>query len=972
MAETTVSSTDFSAVYQHLPMPVAVFDSSLTYVDVNVAFERTFELNAEQVIGRRHVLSYVHENRASRVAQHERIARMLEVQPNEPVEYSRRTVTRSGKSLDVTVTVTRFVSAGEVHFVASYSRVQESSQDDQQLLSRLDIFRLTIEHSPVPTTVQDSEYRIILANKAACDFLGRTPDQLYGKDPQTWHIRSSEEQFRKARRNALTAVEEGKKIVRFTDERVAIHGVTGEQIPYRLEALGMAGLNGEQMWCAMQFDLRPTQTLEQRLRAQVLWLERGFDYAPVGMMAVRPDGTLLRSNNTLEAMTGLSDRDELEQLASKLRATMPLSVSHQSEQSLEGTCRLEFVRPGGEPQWLDCYSKTLTSAENEQINLLVINDATREHLLKSELRSALLQQSALLRSMDAGLMHVVGEIVVQVNPALENLLGKPERQLLGQPLEAIFADMFCWAEVEVTASKAIGDSGMYRFTERIIHANGSTRQCEIAMREVNAEREELGVLVTLTDVSDLLEQSEHLRESIAEIRERNDVATVGVAVLERGVVVRANPALLGLLDRSESDVQGTLFASYCDATAELGLNALLEGGNHEGGECVLRVNLVRNDLSLADCLLHVTPSSDDAPKSVTVVCVDLRQRNAALSLAVRMHMRFDAFAASLNEAVLVLSPTGNRIIHANHASQAIFGLAPDELIRLSGMRLWHGVADESADDLEIALAKLAAGEPSLSVLKMRHPGGQDMTVRLRMFGGGAGRGECFILAEDISRERELEQNRLEEAVGQRETLVREVHHRIKNNLQGVAGLLQQTAIRQPDLKETLSEVAGQIHAIAQVHGLQFRSDQALKAGEIVLAIADNLRINFGQRLDCEVVPGIDAVWDVPESEAVPLALVINELMTNAFKHSADDVSVQVSVDGDESGVMIRVVNKGTLPKGFDLENLPLTSSGLGLVKALIPRRGTKLSFKQQHLHVVVTLGLTAPALRVVSDHSDLA
>jgi len=335
-------------------------------------------------------------------------------------------------------------------------------------------------------------------------------------------------------------------------------------------------------------------------------------------------------------------------------------------------------------------------------------------------------------------------------------------------------------------------------------------------------------------------------------------------------------------------------------------------------------------------------------------------------------MRFDAFAATLNEAVLVLSATGNRIIHANHASKAIFGLEPDELIKLSGMRLWHGVANESADVLEAALTDLAAGKPSISIVKMLHPDGRDMTVRLRMFGGGAGSGECFILAEDISHERELEQKRLDEAIGQRETLVREVHHRIKNNLQGVAGLLQQTAIRQPELKSTLSEVASQIHAIAQVHGLQFRSDQALRAGQIVLAIADNLRINFGQRLNCEVLPGVDSVWGVPESEAVPLALVINELMTNAFKHSEEGKSVEVKVDGDESGVVIKVANDGTLPKSFDFDNLPLTSSGLGLVKALIPRRGTKLSFSQQNTEVIVTLGLTTPALRVLTDKAVLA
>jgi two-component sensor histidine kinase len=49
-------------------------------------------------------------------------------------------------------------------------------------------------------------------------------------------------------------------------------------------------------------------------------------------------------------------------------------------------------------------------------------------------------------------------------------------------------------------------------------------------------------------------------------------------------------------------------------------------------------------------------------------------------------------------------------------------------------------------------------------------------------------------------------------------LIREVHHRIKNNLQGVAGLLQQSALRTPTAAAAIGEAVAQVHAIAQVHG----------------------------------------------------------------------------------------------------------------------------------------------------------
>ncbi|WP_377161791.1 histidine kinase dimerization/phosphoacceptor domain -containing protein [Roseateles sp. UC29_93] len=68
----------------------------------------------------------------------------------------------------------------------------------------------------------------------------------------------------------------------------------------------------------------------------------------------------------------------------------------------------------------------------------------------------------------------------------------------------------------------------------------------------------------------------------------------------------------------------------------------------------------------------------------------------------------------------------------------------------------------------------------------------------------------------MTQQRAQEAARLEAAIAQRELLVREVHHRIKNNLQGVAGLLQQIAARRPEVRTVINEAVGQVQAIAQV------------------------------------------------------------------------------------------------------------------------------------------------------------
>src|SRR5205085_513046 len=128
--------------------------------------------------------------------------------------------------------------------------------------------------------------------------------------------------------------------------------------------------------------------------------------------------------------------------------------------------------------------------------------------------------------------------------------------------------------------------------------------------------------------------------------------------------------------------------------------------------------------------------------------------------------------------------------------------------------------------------------------------------------------------------------RLEAAIAQRDMLVQEVHHRIKNNLQGVAGLLQQIARRKPEVAGPIDEVVGQVQAIAQVYGLQVAGTGPLPMVRVLEAITASVRRTFGRTIDCRIDGDRAADWTLPEAEAIPVALTLNELLTNAIKHSA--------------------------------------------------------------------------------------
>jgi hypothetical protein len=92
--------------------------------------------------------------------------------------------------------------------------------------------------------------------------------------------------------------------------------------------------------------------------------------------------------------------------------------------------------------------------------------------------------------------------------------------------------------------------------------------------------------------------------------------------------------------------------------------------------------------------------------------------------------------------------------------------------------------------------------------------------------------------------------------------------------------------------------------------------------------------------------------------------VINELGTIAIKYRASrELGLTVRVETRPDGVAVLIENPGRLPAGFDLGRVASGVSGLGLIKALLPRRGARLKIDQADALVRAQLELTAPAIR---------
>ena len=587
-----------------------------------------------------------------------------------------------------------------------------------------------------------------------------------------------------------------------------------------------------------------------------------------------------------------------------------------------------------------------------------------------------LTAGAMFDAVDVALVHVIVGRVALANAAFARCLGQSADELVGQELKHLLGPEV----VPLLADFAEGESEPSRSARHRLDLqspDGVVRRCEVAVRCLCPGRAELGVLLTFHDISDLLEQSDRLRHSVHQLETLIDTEPVGIAHLEHGCIVRVNPAMCRLLDRPREELEGRKFHDFCMAPwagdlvgffdpASRGASALALAG-----ERVFRAALRRPYDVRLDCLLHLAPIGASAAGARLVVAVDLRRHQAALSLAAQMQVRFDAYATLLDDAIIVVDARERCVVHANPASASVLGVTPQSLIGRAPEAIWLCIPDGSRARVDEAWSALERGRNSEAVVAVRLVTGAESTVRLRFINGGGVSGEYFIVADDITRQVQSENERLRDAIAQRDALVREVHHRIKNNLQGVAGLLEHTSNRLPALREVLADVARQIHAVAQVHGLQMGLGGILAPEQIVVAVAANLKHAFGcpPAVELSDETGLPA-WRIPEREAVPLALVINELLTNAYVHRVGSEAPRVRILPAPHGLRVRIANHGYLDADFSLADRTASHKGLGLVKALLPRRGGSLSLCQEGDEVVAWLDLGAPTLRR-ADHPSI-
>jgi PAS domain S-box-containing protein len=277
-----------------------------------------------------------------------------------------------------------------------------------------------------------------------------------------------------------------------------------------------------------------------------------------------------------------------------------------------------------------------------------------------------------------------------------------------------------------------------------------------------------------------------------------------------------------------------------------------------------------------------------------------------------------------------------------------FGLRLDECRGKTDAELWP--PDIAAEFRRNDQAVLAADRPLVVTEQTTMPDGRTcFWLNSKFpFRDVAGRRYVAGIGVDIT-ERKLAEEQLQAALVTNQTLLREVHHRTKNNLQMLCDLLylQAARLKSAEAKTVLDEAYGRIFAIARLHEQLY---QSIESGEIRLAEYLNRLI-----VGCSsVYPNVRMTLDAPDTalaldvdRAIHVGLIVNELLLNAVKHAFPngengDVRIDVRRVADQVEVQVRDNGPG-LPRDFDLARV--TSLGLRIVHILAQRLHASVSIE---------------------------
>lgn len=441
-------------------------------------------------------------------------------------------------------------------------------------------------------------------------------------------------------------------------------------------------------------------------------------------------------------------------------------------------------------------------------------------------------------------------------------------------------------------------------------------------------------------------------EELKRFRTLLDHSTDIIFLLElpSGLIVDMNESALKLLGYIRPEM---LEMSITDVIQQSELNKMTK----------LLINLLENDSDEAKNITtaFLKKSGSQIPVEISIgkvkfdnalyavmVSRDVTERNEAQEALKQSEQKYRVLFESSPDIIALIDLEGN-IIDVNKSIEHIVPYSKDELIGKTLAELEIFPEDEFKDP-EIVGKMIEDKNSAPLELKIADRNGKIHIVEayMSLLRKDKYNSAIQIIGHDIT-ERKKAEKQIKQSLNEKEVLLKEIHHRVKNNLQIISSLLnlQQNSIEGEESLVVFKESQNRIKSMALIHEKLYQSEDLTKIDfpEYIRSLVYHLFKSYA--VDYSVIRSVinveDILFDIDIS--IPCGLIINELVSNSLKYAFPDgkkgeIEIDLHLEGEKN--VLRISDNGIgLPKDLNIQNSD--TLGLRLVNILVDQIDGELS-----------------------------
>ncbi|KXK42250.1 MAG: signal transduction histidine kinase, partial [Chlorobi bacterium OLB5] len=551
---------------------------------------------------------------------------------------------------------------------------------------------------------------------------------------------------------------------------------------------------------------------------------------------------------------------------------------------------------------------------------------------------------SLVENALVGIYILQDEKYIYVNPRYEELFGYQKGEMIGKNAWDIVAPGYKEL-VKNNISKRINkEISTIQYSFKAITKNGSEIDVEVKGSTMIYNKK-LSIIGTLQDITDRLKAEQELRNSRQKLLLHVERTPLGVIEWDMNFsVVQWNKAAEKIFGWSQSEVLYKRADIIIPDNAKKYVNNIWENLiNQKGGERSTNENITK-DKRIILCEWYNTPliSDDGSVIGVASLVEDITERVKAEE-QLKQQKEFLRTVIDTDPNFVFAKDWDGKFTLVNKAAAVNYNSTPDELIGKSDADFNPSITEVEhflKDDREVILSgkpKFIAEEIVTDIKTGEAKWYQTIKVPLK---GNDGKTHVLGVAADITA-RKLAEEMTKKSLLEKELLLKEIHHRVKNNLQIIISLLKLQSGYVFDSRDLdiFNKSRSRIETMSMIHEKLYKSDDISRIDistylkDLVYHLLKAYHLNTS-KIDFEMKSeNIRMSIDT----AIPCGLIVNELINNILKHAfPDGYTGKITLNLLRSGenINLEVIDNGIgIPDNFSLEGSD--SLGFKLVDTLV-------------------------------------